>query len=166
MKKARLALVVVLTLMLAQLTLADTPQPAPFELGARLPDAITHATTEPMRCLTAEAHFDPCAVQTLRGVRYVLAWDQDTFQLVYLFTDDAAFRSQSNLAVGGQLRLVRSRLLSFKNWQIDPRSVSAGWFPVVAPLDQPSLVGQEDETNALIIGFVRTVYLNERVLTR
>jgi hypothetical protein len=34
---------------------------------------------------------------------------------------------------------------------------------VVVPLDLPSVVGQEDETSALIVGFVQTAYLNERV---
>jgi hypothetical protein len=167
MKNARFALLVLSILTLARFSLAAAaPQPAPPELGAHLPDAITHSTTEPMRCLSAEAHFDPCAVRTLGGVRYVLAWDQSTFQLVYLFTDDPAFRTQNNLAPGLQVRMVRSRLLPFKSWQIDPRSVSGGWFPVVVPLDQPTIVGEEDETSALVIGFVRTVYLNERVLAR
>jgi hypothetical protein len=166
MKNARSALVVLFILTLASLALAAAAaQPAPPELGAHLPDAITQSTKEPMRCLTAEAHFDPCAAQTLGGVRYVVAWDQSTFQLVYLFTADTAFRTQNNLAPGRQMRVVRSRLLSFKSWQIDPRSASGGWLPVVMPLDQPAIVG-EDETSALIIGFVRTVYLNERVLAR
>ncbi len=175
MKKACFALVLLLFLTPAQVlpaaaappaSSANTAAQAPPLLGAHLPDAITHSTSEPLRCLTAEAHFDPCAWQTVGGVRYVLAWDESTFQLVYLFTADAVYRSPGNLAVGGQIRVARSRLLSFKSWQIDPHLASAGWFPVVVPLDQPSIVGEEGETNALIVGFVQTVYLNERVLAR
>ena len=163
MKKASL-----LFLFMAMLALAPAAaqQASVLELGAQLPVAITQSTREPTRCLTAEAHFDPCTFYTQGGVRYVVAWDQSTFRVVYLFTTDAAFRTGSKVGVGGQMRITRSRLIPFKNWQIDPRSASAGWFPVVAPLDQPAIVGEQDETSALIIGFVRTVYLNERVLAR
>jgi hypothetical protein len=166
MKKASFALALLLAVAVALLPLAAAAPPPVLELGAPLPDAIAHSTPEAMRCLTAEAHFDPCAFYTVGNIRYVIAWDQATFRLVYLFTADAGFRTQSNLTAGGQTRVPRSRLLTFKSWQIDPRAVSAGWFPVVEPLDQPTIVGEQDETTALVIGFVRTVYLNERILSR
>ena len=166
MKKACLAVALLLMAMTAQLAPAAAQQSSVLDLGTLLPDAITHSSREPMRCLTAEAHFDPCAFHTQQGIRYVVAWDQSTFRVVYLFTTDAGFRTGSKVGVGGQMRITRSRLVPFKSWQIDPRSASAGWFPVIVPLDQPAIVGEQDDTNALVIGFVRTVYLNERALAR
>ncbi len=140
---------------------------APLALGAHVPSAIMQSAREQMRCLTAETHFDTCVLATFSNLRYVVAWDESDFAVTYLFTNDPGFRTTSNLAVGGTLRVTRSRLAPFKNWQIDSRSGSGGWFPVVVPLDLPSAVGREDETSALIVGFLQTVYLNERVfLTR
>jgi len=148
-------------------TLASTAaaqQYFPLELGKQVPDAVSHSTREPMRCLTAEAHFDPCTIATVSSVRYVVGWDQSTFNMVYLFTDDPAFRAVKDLVVGRQMRVARSRLIPFKGWQIDPRSGSGGWLAVVVPLDLPLIVGEQDETTALIVGFVKTDYLSPRVV--
>jgi hypothetical protein len=168
MKKFPLVLLaaIVIGLNAASTLMAQQPAPvsaAPIALGAHVPDAITQSTREQMRCLTAEAHFDACVLATFSNLRYVVGWDESAFAVTYLFTNDTGFRTKNNLAVGGNLRVTRSRLVPFKSWQVDPRSGSGGWFPVVVPLDLPSIVGQEDETSALIVGFVQTVYLNERV---
>lgn len=144
-------------------TMAAGAQPTLPALETPVPDAVSHATREPMRCLTAEAHYDPCAPVTIANVHYVIAWDQDSHRVSYIFTADPAFRTQNNLAVGRQSRVLRSRLLPYKRWQIDAHDASSGWFPVVATLDSPGVVGQEDETDAVIIGFVQTVFLRQRV---
>jgi len=168
MKKSPLALLaaVLIGLHATPTLLAQQPAPvsaAPVALGAHVPDAISQSTREQMRCLTAEAHFDACVLATFSNLRYVVGRGEGGFAVTYLFTNDPGFRTKSNLAVGGTLRVTRSRLVPFKGWQVDPRSGSGGWFPVVVPLDLPSVVGQEDETSALIVGFVQTAYLNERV---
>ena len=76
------------------------------ELGSKVPLYILKANTGSRHCLTDIAHRDPCTSLTIQKNRFTVAWDAQTKEITYLFTDDRDLIMDSELSVGGQCRLV------------------------------------------------------------
>lgn len=138
----------------------------PPDLGATVPKIIVAARHGLENCVTATSRLEPCAQIVSEHISYIVAWDKTTAKVTYLFTSDLSFVTDSELGVGGTLRVDRRNLVAYKNWLIAPESADTAngdgtgnkWYPVVAPLDQPS--SDPNKTYASISGFVQSEYLN------
>ncbi len=137
----------------------------PPDLGTSVPKAIVAARHGTETCLTAPGHMDPCAQIINEHISYIVAWDKTSGKVTYVFTSDLSFVTGGELGVGGTLRVDRRSLVTYKNWLVAPDSAdtSSGdgtgnkWYPVVTPLDQPSM--DPNKTYASIAGFVQSEYL-------
>ena len=98
---------------------------------------------------------------------FTIAWDTDTKEIAYLFTSDHRFLTDSELGVGGHVRLVYEGgrpfdLAQYMNWLVTPqwadtfRSLSgdATWYAAI----------RRDATSSefgTIAGFVQSQYLKK-----
>lgn len=142
---------------------ADTGPPA---IGGTVPKAVLAARRGLATCLTAAAHYDPCAEIVYEHMSYVVGWDKMTSRVVYVFTSDLSFVTDSELGIGGSVKVDRRKLLKYKDWLIaveiadtaDGEPGGAKWYPVVALMDSPS--SDSNTTYASISGFVQSEYLS------
>jgi len=132
------------------------------QLGSPLPSDLATAD-KPKFCRTGGDHLDPCSEVEIGGVRYTIAWDEQSKAVTYLYTDDHHIVTDNGLAVGNDLRVGDGRqydptLPYLKNF-IDPkwkdtdtRIGSAAWYAVLHKDDYDRHFGQ-------IIGFVQSSYI-------
>jgi hypothetical protein len=138
----------------------------PPPLGSVVPKSIIAARRPLATCLTAAAHYDPCADIVSEHMSYVVAWDKATNKVVYVFTSDLSFVTDSELGIGGSVKVDRRKLIRYKDWLIAPElgdtadgePGGAKWYPIVALLDGPS--NDSNMTYASIAGFVQSDYLS------
>ena len=57
-------------------------------IGARVPAYVMGTSSGTQQCETGTVHHDPCTTMNIRGHRVTIAWDQQTKDVTYLFTDD------------------------------------------------------------------------------
>jgi len=134
----------------------------PPALGTAVPKVVMAARRGLETCLTSTSHYDPCAQVSADHTTYVVAWDKATGKVVYVFTADLSFVTDSELGVGGTTRVDRRKLLTYKSWLIAPEVADTAngdnggnkWYPVVSLLDFPST--DANLTYASIVGFVQS----------
>jgi hypothetical protein len=126
------------------------------------PRFVLKARRGVQECLTDFAHKDPCAVVSIDGKRYTIAWDANTGLITYVLTTDLHFLTDSDLSVGGMCRLSEpSKATQYMDWIITPewidtaRNISgeAKWHAVLEKTGR-------DYTR--IKGFVQSQYLKPK----
>ncbi len=157
-----------LLLLASALLGAQADRPLPPAIGTLVSNNVAQARRGASTCYTAPAHYDPCAQITLSRTRYVIAWDEATRKITYIFTSDPNFLTDSELGVGGTVRVNRGKLISYKNWFLasDWTDSASGagepsteqWYPVVTLLDLPS--PDPNVTEGEIAGFVQSRYVS------
>ena len=135
------------------------------QLGAPAPDSLLTSGKHEKVCRTGPGHRDPCAAVVIGKIRYTIAWDAQTKDITYLFTDDHHLVTDSGLAVGSTCRVAGASgqpddSFRYMKWLIDPRwkgqdsslGVDATWYAV---LHQDGL----DPHYGDVIGFLQSSYL-------
>lgn len=134
------------------------------KLGAEVPEYLL-SSSAPHHCLTEVSHSDPCASVTMDKKTFVIAWDERTHVITYIFTKDTHFLTDSELSVGGLCLLVdesgRTRpTMRYMDWLISPMwkdtnsklSGDAIWYAL--------LRRSSNSDYAHIVGFVQSRYIN------
>ena len=67
------------------------------DVGVQAPQFVLKARRGVQECLTDFAHKDPCAVVSIEGQRYTVAWDAKTGLITYILTTDLHFLTDSEL---------------------------------------------------------------------
>lgn len=96
------------------------------QLGAQAPQWVFTADKHAKECQTGPGHKDPCAEVEIDKVRYTVAWDAQSKDVTYLFTDDRRLVTDSGLSVGGTCRVTQDSgapdpIVSYMKWVIDPK---------------------------------------------
>lgn len=159
-----------LLLLLAWVSMFTPPQKTadsgPPALGSVVPKAVIAARHSSEVCFTAPAHYDPCAEIISEHMSYVVAWDKASNKVVYVFTSDLSFVTDSELGIGGSVKIDRRKLLKYKDWLVAPELADtadgepggAKWSPIITLMDGPS--SDPNTTYASIAGFVQSEYLS------
>lgn len=132
------------------------------QLGSTLPPTLVTGE-KPKFCHTSSDHTDPCAEVAIGGVRYTIAWDEQTRAITWLFTDDHHLVTDSGLAVGNDLRVgdggQYDPTVPYMKWFIDPKWKdtdakvgSAVWYAVLHKDDFDHHFGQ-------VAGFIQSRYI-------
>lgn len=136
-------------------------------LGSPAPDSLLTATKKDKLCRTDADHRDPCAEVEIDKIRYTIAWDAQTKNVTYIFTDDRNWVTDSGLSVGGTCRVIGSPddagTISYMKWLIDPHWKGAYpksgdgviWYAVLHKDDFDPHFGD-------IVGFVQSRYIELR----
>jgi hypothetical protein len=132
------------------------------DVGVQAPQFVLKARRGVQECLTDFAHKDPCAVVSIEGQRYTVAWDAKSGLITYILTTDLHFLTDSELSVGGMCRLSDPlKATQYMDWIIAPewidtaRNISgeAKWYAVLEKTGR-------DYTR--IKGFVQSQYLKPK----
>jgi hypothetical protein len=136
-------------------------------LGSPAPDALIAADKKDKLCRTGPDHRDPCAEVQIDKIRYTIAWNAQTKNVTYIFTDDRSLVTDSGLSVGGTCLVTGSPddagTVSYMKWLIDPRwkgvnpksGDDAVWYAALHKDDFDPHYGN-------IVGFVQSQYIELR----
>ncbi|MGC2620204.1 MAG: hypothetical protein WA414_14260 [Acidobacteriaceae bacterium] len=135
------------------------------QLGAPAPTAVFAAEKHNKVCETGPGHKDPCAEVEIAKIKFTVAWDAQTKDITYLFTDDRRVVTDSQLSVGTTCLVFDpsgkpDATTPYMKWFIDPRlkgnyspiGESATWY---AALHKDGI----DPHYGDIVGFVQSSYL-------
>jgi hypothetical protein len=133
------------------------------QLGTPVPAQFIAADKKEKRCRTSDDRYDPCTEIEIRDVRYTIAWDQQSKDVTYLFTDDHHVVTDNGLAVGNSLRVAdgthSDTTVPYMKWMIDPKWKdtdgklgSAVWFAALHKDDIDHHFGD-------VVGFVQSRYI-------
>lgn len=135
------------------------------QLGSPAPASFFTSAKHEKECRTGADHRDPCTEVAIGGIRYTIAWDAQTKDVTYLFTDDRALVTDSGLSVGSTCRVIEDSgapdpTVSYMKWVIDPkwkgRNASSAdprvWF---AAMHKDGL----DPKYGDIVGFIQSSYI-------
>jgi hypothetical protein len=135
------------------------------KLGTPVPANLTTANKHEKRCHTSESSYDPCTEIDIDNIRYTIAWDPQTKDITYLFTDDHHLVTDNGLAVGNTIRVIGDSgkpdpTVPYMKWVIDPK-----WKDKATKFGQQSLwfaalrKNNFDTSYDNIAGFVQSRYL-------
>ncbi|HEV2280523.1 MAG TPA: hypothetical protein VGS02_20245 [Acidobacteriaceae bacterium] len=137
------------------------------KLGSPAPESLITTDKKEKQCRTGEDHRDPCAEVQIDKIRYTIAWDAQTKNVTYIFTNDPGLVTDSGLSVGGTCRVLGAPedvgTISYMKWLIDPHwkgvNPKAGddaiWYAALHKDDFDPHYGN-------IVGFVQSQYIELR----
>lgn len=134
------------------------------KLGSPAPAWLITTDKHEKECRTGPGHRDPCTEIEVGKIKYTIAWDTQTKNITYLFTDDRRLVTDSGLSVGGTCRVAGAEdagTISYMKWLIDPRwkgvdpkaGDDAVWYAAMHKNDFDPHYGD-------IVGFVQSSYLS------
>jgi hypothetical protein len=100
-----------------------------LKIGAKLPRkyvSLSKAST-----MTAASRTRPFVELTIKDVEYLIAFDEKTREIKYIYTDDDNFRTVNGLTADSEITFTREQLIIFPYWQIRAPATPDGWFPVI-----------------------------------
>lgn len=100
------------------------------EPGDRLPRSV-RAHREPGEWVTHPSQTRPFVRLTVRGIDYIVAFDQSNGRATYVSTTDCGFRTIDGLCIGDEVEVGPTDLLTFPGWEIRLPARRDGWQPVV-----------------------------------
>jgi len=133
-------------------------------LGSPVPASLITADKHAKECRTGPGHRDPCTEVHVGKIKYIVAWDAQSRNITYLFTDSRELVTDSGLSVGGTCRVAGPEdtgTISYMKWLIDPRwkgvDLKAGdqavWYAALHKNDFDPHYGD-------IVGFVQSSYID------
>lgn len=165
----RSPLVVVFTLSVFSLVLpaatARAQDPTLPRLGTPAPDSVLHAGKHARECDTGPGHKDPCADFEFDKIKFTVAWDAQTKNVTFLFTDDRRVVTDSQLSVGDTCRVIDpsgkpDTVVPYMKWMIDAKwkgtdsnlDSQAIWYAALRKDDFDSHYGD-------VAGFLQSSYI-------
>ena len=106
--------------------------------------------------------------QKFDGMKYQVAYSEQTHRVSYVYTDDPKFRTTDGVMVGGSIPVSKDSLLVLTGWQIRGPVTADGWWPILSNdlpriklkdgtelviTNEEDLVGSRD---AVIVGFAKS----------
>jgi hypothetical protein len=123
-----------------------------LKIGARLPikclptedEGDKHVATHP-------SQFRPFIERVVGGVKYTIAFDEETHHIKYIHTIDRAFRTANGLRIGSQIKVSLKQITGGDGgWYTFAGRTPDGWDIIIASgaLDDR----KEGETRTVIVG--------------
>jgi len=81
--------------------------------------------------LTHPAQLRPYIERKIDGVKYAIAYDEDSRKIVYIFTNDEHFRTKDGLKVGQHIDLTSEQITRYPGWEIRGPKGKDGWNPII-----------------------------------
>lgn len=68
---------------------------------------------------------------SIDGIKYIIAFDEKTREIKYIYTNDKNFRTANGLRVSSEIPLTRAQIEIIPYWEIRAPVTPDGWYPVV-----------------------------------
>ena len=98
--------------------------------GDRLPRSL-RALREPGEWVTHPSQTRPFVRLTVKGIDYVVAFDESNGRVTYVSTTDNDFRTIDGLKVGDDIEVGPADILTLPGWEIRLPARKDGWQPVI-----------------------------------
>jgi len=112
------------------LTCASAFSEQPPKIGAKFNKSWKKGKQSNL-CLTSSAQIDPCVDRVLDGIKYQIAYREETHRVTYVYTSDEKFRTIDGLKVGDSIPVSRDTVRGQPGWQSYAATTRDGWWPVV-----------------------------------
>jgi hypothetical protein len=124
-----------------------------LKIGAKLPHKyLPREDEEERRIATNTSQSRPFIEKAIAGVKYTIAYDEQTRKIRYIHTLDRAFRTKNGLHVGSNIEVTREEIHSFGGWYTFAGTTPDGW-QIISAKDESSLgEWKEGETKTITIG--------------
>jgi len=124
-----------------------------LKIGAKLPyKYLPREDKEERRIATHPSQSRPFIENTIAGVKYTIAFDEETRKIRYIHTMDRAFRTTNGLHVGSKIEVTQEQIHSFGGWYTFAGTTPDGW-QIISAKDEASLgEWKEGQTKTIIIG--------------
>ena len=100
------------------------------EIGAKLPASVVPKDNR-RQWLTASAQTRPYIEKEFENVKYVIAYDEETLEVKYLYTDDRDFWDSRGWRTGDYIEVKRDEVLVVPGWEVRARKDKDGWQPLI-----------------------------------
>jgi hypothetical protein len=90
-----------------------------------LPDSLNHFI------LTHPSQFRPYIEVTIHNVDYIIAFNEKTLEIKYIYTDDKDFKTVQGLKVGSEISLTKDDIIIYPGWDVCSKNSYDGWYPIV-----------------------------------
>lgn len=116
-------------------------------------------------CMTHSGQIDPCVELQIEGIKYQVAYREQTHRVTYLRTSDDKFRTTNGLKIGDSIPISPEAVRAFPGWEIHAPKTPDGWSPIVgydgshvkledgSELDRTRSKDRNAIAHALVIGF-------------
>ena len=81
--------------------------------------------------LTHPSQIRPYIEITIDSIDYVVAYDDKTFKIKYIFTEDKNFATSEGLKVGSEISLRKEDVIIYPGWNVYSKSSDNLWNPIV-----------------------------------
>lgn len=119
----------VMSLILSVGSHTDAQSDIKLELGAKLPRRYIDDDVKYL--VTAGAQTRPFVEITVSGVRYMIAFEEKSRRIKYIYTTDANFRSANGFKIGDEITVLYKDLNILGYFQIRAPADRKGWQPVI-----------------------------------
>lgn len=151
--------------LLFPLTLGFTNlQDIKLEVGFVLPKAYIDKKQDEMRkkpyretlldgILTPSKQVLPFVEDEIAGISYMIAYDEETREIKYIFTRDKSFKIEAGMKAGDCITYAEEQLVPYSKWNIRGPKTKDGWYPEVGIDFFTSTKISEDGNCWVITGF-------------
>ena len=81
--------------------------------------------------MTHSAQLDRCVERVFEGVKYTIAYSQQTRRVTYLHTDDRSFKTVDGLRIGDSIPVSTKDVQVLLGWEVHAPATRDGWRPVL-----------------------------------
>jgi hypothetical protein len=96
--------------------------------------------------MTHSAQFRPFIERDVAGIRYVIAYDEQSRVITYISTEDKLFKSADGLRVGGYVEVNNTAVEVYPGWEIRGAEDKEGWQPLIGFDSKMTVLDGDKET--------------------
>lgn len=125
-----------------------------LKIGAKLPRK--DAAESNSLIATHPSQTRPFIQKTICGVKYIIAFEEETRKIRFIHTLDRNFRTTMGLRVGSQLTVTRAQITIYPSWYILAPGTPDGWQPIV--IGDEELLGKLKDGEGVTVtigGFIK-----------
>lgn len=103
----------------------------PPEIGSKLSAKDVPKKRNPNHFMTHSAQFRPYIKKQIDDVEYLIAYDEKTREVRYLYTDDSDFKNAKGLKVGDYIEVKGREVVAYPGWEVRGPEDDNGWHPLI-----------------------------------
>lgn len=155
---SRKCLAIALGLIIAGVGAVHAQAHLKLEIGAKIPKRLVNGEVKYLA--TAAAQMRPFIEVKVKTVQYMIAFDEKTRKIRYIYTTDRAFRAATGLKVGDEITVPYKSIEILGYFQLRAPAGKDGWQPVIGSFqafegDFLQRIEKDGKLKTKIEGFVK-----------
>jgi hypothetical protein len=124
-----------------------------LKIGAKLPKVyLPREDEEERRIAIHPSESRPFIEKVIDGVKYTIAFDEETRKIRYIHTMDRDFRTKNGLCIGAKIEVTREQIHSFGGWYTFAGTTPDGWQIISAEDEEALGEWKEGKAKTITIG--------------